>query len=153
VVATRNYRDALQAHIVAESAIFEAVQLINGPGVANFQNDIVDEWSTTYGPSRTFASLDGFEYTVSATQDATDPRNKGFLIATATGYRHNATHVAVNANATNRVVAAIVRSTAPPGNGSQGTPGAVYLANDAPVSAGFDGIPLVNGLLSPGNML
>ncbi len=39
--ATRNYREASQVHFVAESAIAHAMQVVNGPGVVNFQNDVV----------------------------------------------------------------------------------------------------------------
>lgn len=166
VAATRNYRDALEAHMVAESAIYEALQLINGPGVTNFKHDVADGWSGTYGGTRNFAPVSGFEYVVTAAPDATDPANKGVLIATATRYRDGVVHVAGNGNmnATNRVVATVVRAMAPPGgssggsggssgsSGGPGSPGAVYLANDNPVSAEFDGVALVNNLLAPGNM-
>src|SRR5438034_9441308 len=55
--ATRNYLDASQVHFVAESAIAHAMQLVNGLGVVNFQNDVetlrgslLSPVAQTYGP-------------------------------------------------------------------------------------------------------
>src|SRR5262245_12278780 len=59
-LATRNYRGAAQVHLVAESAISQALQTANGPGVMNFQNDVVAQWETLYGSApRPFAALPG----------------------------------------------------------------------------------------------
>ena len=49
VRATRDARGGSQAHFVAEAAIAEALQRVNGPGVVNFQNDVVGLWTTTWG--------------------------------------------------------------------------------------------------------
>ena len=49
VRATRNYRGAAQVHFVAESAILDAMQTVNGPGTVNFQNEIVNNWSALWG--------------------------------------------------------------------------------------------------------
>src|SRR2546430_3043005 len=48
VRATRNYRGAAQVHFVAESAILDAMQTVNGPGTVNFQNEIVNNWSALW---------------------------------------------------------------------------------------------------------
>src|SRR5438552_18204444 len=66
VEATRNFRGAAQAHFVAESAISEALQVVNRPGVVNFQNDGLGEWATAFGRgSHTFAPIAGFTYSAS----------------------------------------------------------------------------------------
>ena len=44
-----------QAHFVAESGISRAVQTINAIGCVNYQNEIVNNWSTMWGNgSKTF---------------------------------------------------------------------------------------------------
>src|SRR5207247_7992373 len=71
--ATRNYRQASQVHFAAESAIAHALQVVNGPGVVNFQNDVVTPWATLFGTgARTFGPVGGYTYTVSS---LTDPAN------------------------------------------------------------------------------
>jgi len=49
VRATRNYRGAAQVHFVAESAILDAMQTVNGPGTVNFQNEIVEQLERALG--------------------------------------------------------------------------------------------------------
>src|SRR5437879_10875966 len=84
--ATRNYREASQVHFVAESAIAHAMQIVNGPGVVNFQNDVVTQWTTLFGIApRTFGPSSGYSYTVSSFVDPTNLVNSGSFIATATG--------------------------------------------------------------------
>src|SRR5437867_5142316 len=71
--ATRNYRQASQVHFAAESAIAHAVQVVNGPGVVNFQHDVVAQWATLFGTSaQTFAPVGGYTYTVSSATDPAD---------------------------------------------------------------------------------
>src|SRR6266705_232959 len=56
--ATRNYREASQVHFVAESGIAHAMQVVNGPGVVNFQNDVVAQWAALFGTgARTFGPV------------------------------------------------------------------------------------------------
>jgi hypothetical protein len=126
--STHNYKNATQAIFAAESGVLDAVKTINGPGVVNYQTEIVDSWSTVYGSgSRTFASGTGFSYSVSPVAtawDAADPSNRGTLLALAMGPRQT----------TSAVVARVLRSNVP------GTsPGAIYLANDNPTDADFQG--------------
>src|SRR5262245_29227115 len=84
--ATRNYRGAGQVHFAAESAISEAMQIINGPGVINFQNDVIANWPTMYGMmARNFAPLSGFTYFVQTPLAGPVPANGGRMIATAWG--------------------------------------------------------------------
>jgi len=125
VEATRNFRGAAQAHFVAESAISEALQVANGPGVVSFQNDVVGQWATTFGSgSHTFAPIAGFTYTVAPAASAGNPADAGLFVATALGPRSER----------NVVVASVSRSTVP-----LVSPGAVYLATDAATDATFNG--------------
>jgi hypothetical protein len=124
-MATRNYRGATQVHFVAESAISEALQLINGPGVIHFQNDVETPWPALWGPfARAFAPLSGFAYTVAPVASPADPANAGRLVATATGTER----------VRNVVVANVIRSDVP-----STAPGAIYLASDDPTNATFNG--------------
>jgi hypothetical protein len=123
--ASRNYRGASQIHFVAESGITEAVQAINGFGIVNFQNEIANQWGTLYGTgTHSFGPFNGFTYSVSAAAAGADPANLGQLVATADGPEgvHN-------------VVVANVRRTQIPSAG----PGALYLANNQPTDATFQG--------------
>ena len=123
-MATRNYRGTQQVHFVAESAIAEAVQLVNGPGVVSFQNDVVSGWAARYGAGRrSFAPLAGFTYQVTPLTDPTNAANAGRLRADATGPE----------GTRSVMVASLVRS------GTASPPGAVYLANDNPTNAVFNG--------------
>src|SRR5438094_880902 len=84
--ATRNYRQASQVHFAAESAIAHALQVVNGPGVVNFQNDVVGNWGTLFGTgTRSFGPVAGYAYTVSAAADPADVVNAGRFVATVTG--------------------------------------------------------------------
>lgn len=131
--ATRDFRGASQVHFVAESAISQALQVINGPGVVHLQNDVVTPWGAIYGGGvRPFPALGGFSYTVTPVASAGDPANTGRLIATANGIE----------GVRNIVVASVVRSDIP-----STSPGAIYLATDDPTNATFNG----NAFLIDGN--
>src|SRR5207247_3960876 len=123
--ATRDARGGSQAHFVAESGISEALQRINGPGVVDFQNDVVGQWAATWGAgTHAFGPVSGYTYTVTPVASAADPTNAGRLIATANGRE----------SAHNVVVANVVRSDIP-----STAPGAIYLANDQATNATFKG--------------
>ena len=123
--ATRDYRGASQVHFVAESAVAEALQRINGPGVVHFGNDVVGQWSTVWGAgARGFAPLPGFSYTAAATATPGNQANAGQIVATATGA----------AGERNVVVANVVRTDIP-----STSPGAIYLASDGGTNATFNG--------------
>jgi len=125
IVATREARGASQVHFVAESGIAEALQRVNGPGVVNFQNDVVGKWTTAWGSSsHAFGPVSGFTYTVTAVAGASDPANTGRFIATANGI----------ASVHNVVVANVVRSDIP-----STAPGAIYLATDQATNTTFQG--------------
>src|SRR6266446_2306773 len=84
--ATRDYRRTAQVHFVAESGILHAIQVANqaaGIGVVDFQNDVVDNWNTSWAPStKTFTALPGFTYSVLALPN---DANSGYFRATAFG--------------------------------------------------------------------
>ena len=133
VEATRNFRGAVQVHFVAESAISEALQVANGPGVVNFQNDVVGEWATAFGSGgHAFAPIAGFTYSVAPAASAGSPANAGRFVATALGPRSER----------NVVVASVTRSNVP-----LVSPGAVYLATNAATHATFNG----NAFIVDGN--
>src|SRR4029077_20458170 len=68
VRATRSARGGSQVHFVAESAISEALQRINAPGVVDWNADMVSNWNTVWGTSaRSFAPLLGFTYNATVT--------------------------------------------------------------------------------------
>ena len=125
VRATRNYRGASQVHFVAEAGVAHAMQVINGPGVVNFQNEVVNQWPTVFGTGvRNFAPTPGYTYWVQAFANATNPMDLGVLRATADGPEgfHNV------------VVAQIERTDIP-----NTAPGAVYLSQDAETDVFFQG--------------
>jgi len=133
VSAMRNYRGAGQVHFVAESGISEALQTINGPGVINLQNDVVNQWGALWGPAtHGFAPLSGFSYVVTPIATPGNTANAGRLIATGSGLE----------GVKNIVVANIIRSNIP-----STSPGAIYLASDANTNATFNG----NNFLVDGN--
>ncbi|TMB51708.1 MAG: hypothetical protein E6J60_10845 [Deltaproteobacteria bacterium] len=125
VRATRDARGGSQAHFAAEAAISEALQRVNGPGVSNFQNDVVGQWAATWGAgTHSFGPVSGYTYTVTPVASATNPANAGQLIATADG--REGVH--------NVVVANVVRSNLP-----LRAPGVIYLANNQATNATFKG--------------
>src|SRR5213076_2848765 len=130
--ATRNYRQASQVHFAAESAIAHAVQVVNGPGVVNFQNDVVSNWATLFGTGTRSFPVAGYAYTVSSTADPADVVNSGRFVATATGPE----------SVRNVVVARVTRSNIP-----ATAPGAIYLSQDGHTNSTFNG----NGFTIDGN--
>ncbi len=131
--ATRDYRRTAQVHFVAESGILHAIQVANqaaGIGVENFQNDVVNNWNTSWAPStKTFTALPGLTYSVLALPN---DANSGYFRATAFGPE----------SATNTVVASVARSIIP-----ANAPGALHLANASNTNCTFTG----NGFSISGN--
>jgi len=123
--ATRNYREASQSQFVAESAIAQALQTANsGVGVRNFQTDVYQTWTATWGAqARTFGPQGGYTYTVSAATVPDNLANAGRFIATTDG-----------PEGTHRVIAASVLRDSVPGSA-----GAIYLANDNSTDSTFNG--------------
>lgn len=123
--ATRNYRGSSQVRFAAESAISEALQIINGPGVVDFQSDVVTPWTSIYGTlQKPFAPFAGFGYFVTPVATVGNTANAGRLIAIAYGTE----------GARNTVVASVVRSDIP-----STAPGAIYLAAENPTNSTFNG--------------
>src|SRR5439155_287204 len=99
-------------------------------GVENFQNDVVNNWNTSWTPStKTFTALPGFTYSVVALPN---DANSGYFRATAYGPE----------SATNIVVASVSRSVIP-----STAPGALHLANAGATNCTFNG----NGFIINGN--
>jgi hypothetical protein len=122
--ATWNYRGSEQVHFVAESGLSDAFQNINGTGVINFQNDVVNAWSVRFGTAaKNFAPLNGFSYTVSTAVGA-NPATTGRIISTATGPNGLTSTIVANVLRTN------VLGTAP---------GAIYLADNGNTNSSFQG--------------
>src|SRR4029077_12320473 len=100
---------------VAESGLSDAFQNINGTGVINYQNDVVNVWSTRYGTgAKTFAPLAGYSYRVTTAVGAV-PRHAGRVVSTAPGPNGLQTAVVANLVRTNVL-----------GN----APGAIYLTDN-----------------------
>lgn len=132
LVATRNYRGAEQVHFAAESGLTRALQAVNAVGVVHFRNEVVDNWGSFLGAGTQNFALNGFRYSVVALADGTDPGSRGAFRATATGPE----------GMRSTVVALLTRNALP-----STAPGAIYLANDLPTDAGFQG----NAFLVDGN--
>lgn len=125
VRATRNYRGSSQVRFAAESAISQALQIINGPGLVSFQDNVVTPWAGTYGTAnRAFAPLAGFEYYVTPIATVGNAANAGRLVAVASGVD----------GVQNTVVAQVIRSNIP-----STAPGAIYLAADVATNSTFNG--------------
>jgi hypothetical protein len=123
--ATRNYRGSSQVHFVAESGVQHALQVVNGVGVVNFENEVVDQWGAVFGAdAKPFAPAAGYTYAVTAISDPVNPANLGRFRVVANGPE----------GVSNTVVANIVRSNIP-----VTSPGAVYLSQDAATNANFIG--------------
>ena len=123
--ASRNYRGSAQVRFAAESAISEALQVVNGPGVVNFQTNVVTPWGTIYGAlQKSFAPFTGFTYYVTPYATVGNTANAGRLVATAWGRE----------GVRNTVVAQVIRSDIP-----STAPGALYLAADSATDSTFQG--------------
>jgi hypothetical protein len=132
IQATRNYRGASQATFVAESALTHALQDVNAVGVISYENEVVDGWSNFLGSAPRDFGVGGWQYAVQPVADPANPTQQGWFVASAAGPE------GVRATA----VASVARSNIP------GTaPGAIYLANDNPTDATFQG----NNFLVDGN--
>jgi len=132
IQATRNYRGASQATFVAESALTHALQDVNAVGVINYENEVVDGWGNFFGSSDQDFGFGGWQYAVQPVADPAAPAQQGWFIASAAGPE------GVRATAVARVARSNIPGTAP---------GAIYLANDNPTDATFQG----NNFLVDGN--
>jgi hypothetical protein len=56
--------------------IAHAVQVVNGIGIINFENEVAANWVTVFGNgTKTFGPIAGYTYQVAAIADAGDPAN------------------------------------------------------------------------------
>jgi hypothetical protein len=121
--STSHFNTGNQAMYAAEAGILRGLRVINDPGVVNFNNDIVQRWSSIFGaPVQSVAGYSQFTYEVSVAADATDPVTRGTI--TSIGRAPN--------NARRIVRARLLRG--PTGRGR----GAIYLAADS-VDSQFTG--------------
>ncbi len=117
-----NHISGTQALYVAESGLMHALVTINRIGVVNFNQDIVQRWSTLFPANPTSVpGVPSLRYQIQLTAGA-DPANTGTLTATASG----------NSQSQRVVVARLVRASAFDGRG------ALYLASNT-VTPAFNG--------------
>jgi hypothetical protein len=112
--STAHYDTANRAFYAAESGVMHALSQINGPGVINFQSDVVDRWDQYLGADQVSMPSDNNSgYAVSVAADLLDAVNRGTLTAVGTG-------------------PLLARRTLRIGlrKDQMGVPGALYLAND-----------------------
>jgi hypothetical protein len=114
--STSHFNTGNQAMYAAEAGILRALRVINDPGIVNFNNDIVQRWSTVFGAStQSIPAYGQFTYEVSAAADATNPATRGTI--TSIGRAPN--------NARRIVRVKVVKGTTGRGRG------AIYLASDS----------------------
>jgi PilX N-terminal len=121
--STSQYKTGNDAFYAAEAGLLHGLNAMNGVGVANYNYDIVQRWSSVFSPNP--RSIPGFAimtYQVSVSADATDPINKGTI--TAVGFGPN--------NSRRTVLAKLLK------NGTGRGLGALYLASDT-VNTSFSG--------------
>ena len=129
--ATNHYNTGNQAMYSAEAGLQRALNAMNSLGVVDFNRDVVQRWSTVFGPStQTLPGYNKFSYQVTVVADATKPSSRGTI--TATGFAPS------NAKR-------VIRGTVQKSGIGEGR-GALYLAADS-VSTQFSG----NGFNIDGN--
>jgi hypothetical protein len=130
ILTARNYRAASQSLFAAEAGIAHTVGIINQTGVVDLQNDVYGVWTGHNAPfganPQPMAQASGYFYSVSIAMDPyhAGDHNRGVLTATGTG----------SDNSLRTVVARVIKSGVP-----AAPPGAIYLANDNPTNATFNG--------------
>jgi hypothetical protein len=122
--ATSHFDTGNRAFSAAESGILHALSTMNGPGVINFQNDVVNRWGTVFGTSSLSLLSDPTStYEVTVTADPAAPTEGGTISVTGRG--------ALLARRTLQVNVAK--------SGFEGGPGAIHIGPDDGVSADFKG--------------
>jgi PilX N-terminal len=121
--STSQYSTGNDAFYAAEAGLLHGLNAMNSIGVANYNYDIVQRWSTVFSPNpQSVPGHSNMTYQVSVSADATDPINKGTV--TAVGFGPN--------NSRRTVLAKLVK------NGTGRGLGALYLASDS-VNTSFQG--------------
>ncbi len=129
--SSNHFNTGNQAMYAAESGVLRALNAMNVTGVVNFNNDIVQRWSTVFGPSsQNLPGYGQFSYQVTVASDPANPATRGTI--TSTGLAPSSAR---------RIIRAAVRK-GPTGRGR----GAIYLAADS-VATQFSG----NGFDVDGN--
>lgn len=121
--STSHYSTGNNAFYAAEAGLLHGLNAMNSIGVSNYNYDIVQRWSTVFSPNP--QSIPGYStltYQVSVIASATDPINRGRIIAV--GFGPN--------NSRRTVQAKLVK------NGTGRGLGALYLASDT-VNTSFSG--------------
>ena len=121
--SSSHYETGNQAFYAAESGLMHGLSSINGPGVVNFQGDVVNRWNQIYGAMQ--KSMPGYaniQYQVTVGASATDPANSGTITA-----------VGISPLQGRRVLRVTVTKS-----GFDGARGAIYLAADS-VTSTFQG--------------
>lgn len=121
---TGHYDTGNRAFYAAESGLMHALNSMNGAGVLNFQSEVANRWDVLLG-SGWFAlpSDPKSGYSVAATADAANPRDRGVLVSTGRGPL-----------AARRAVQMTL------GKGAYaGPPGAIHIAADTGVTSTFNG--------------
>ena len=81
--STTHYNTGNQAFLAAEAGIQHALSSMNSIGVLDFNQDVVQRWSTVYGSEqKTVPGYPSVSYQASVAADATDPVNLGSISAT-----------------------------------------------------------------------
>ncbi len=121
---TTHYDTGNRAFYAAESGVIHALNSMNGPGVINFNTEVVNNWDDIMG-AELMAMPSDFRsgYSVAVAADPTNPRDRGRITATGTG--------PLRARRT-------IEITLGKGDYS-GPPGALHIAAEAGVDSTFNG--------------
>jgi hypothetical protein len=122
---TTHFDTGNRAFFAAESGVLHGLNAMNGPGVINFENEVVGRWDELLGTA--FISLPrdvGSRYSVAVAADPTNPRDRGRIVATGTGplQARRAIEITLGKSAV-----------------YAGPPGAIHIAADEGVASSFQG--------------
>lgn len=116
--STTSFNTGNQALYTAEAGLLRALNIINEPGVVDFEAEIVDRWDTLFTPDpQAMPENSQLTFSVQVLSDATMPRTRGIVIATGMA----------PANARRIIRIGVQRDGTAPGRGQ----GALYLAADS----------------------
>lgn len=122
---TSHFDTGNRAFFAAESGVMHGLNAMNGPGVINFENEVVERWDEVLGTALiSLPSDSGSRYSVDVAADPTNPRDRGRIIATGTG----------PLQARRTIEITLGKQAA-----YNGPPGAIHIAADAGVASDFQG--------------
>ncbi len=123
--ATTHYHTGNQALYAAEAGLLRALNIVNEPGIVDFEKDIVEKWASRFSPNpQAIPGYPAYRYRVDVSADPVRPATRGKI--TAIGF--------APASARRIVRALVERDPTSPGRGR----GAIYLASDI-ISSQFSG--------------